>query len=139
MQDQSKPTTIAITGANGQIGYILCGLISQGKMLGLDRRVNLNLIELPQILPKLEGLVEEINVKIYLLKDCYGNVVSDFVITSDPLVGFKNADIIILVGAIPRKEGMERKDLIQINTKVFQSQGKAIDEVASPDAKVKKI
>lgn len=119
---------VALSGAAGNIGYALLPLISSGYIFG-SKAVELRLLEIPEAIGSLAGTKME-------LVDCSFPCLTDVVITSDPLVAFKNADVIILVGGMPRRKGMARKDLIQANTKIFSSMGRAIDEVASSDVKV---
>lgn len=115
----SKTVTVAITGAGGQIGYALLFRIASGQMFGNDVNVNLNLIELEPALPALEGLVME-------LQDCAFPLLNKINITSDLNQGFNQANWALLVGAVPRKAGMERSDLLNINGKIFTAQGRAI-------------
>ena len=123
------PIRVAVTGAAGQIGAFLCNFIAQGRMFGPYQKVILQLIELPQAEKVLKGLVME-------LKDGAYTCVADIIPTVDPLVGFKDADVAVLVGARPRGPGMERSDLLQANAKIFQAQGGAIDSVAKKSVKV---
>ncbi|HJN38069.1 MAG TPA: malate dehydrogenase [Gammaproteobacteria bacterium] len=126
----SKPTIkVAITGAAGHIGYALLFRIASGQMFGLDQPVELSLLELESVLPALKGLQME-------LEDCAFPLLHKITITSDPLVGFKDADWALLVGSVPRKQGMERSDLLKINANVFKAQGQALNEVASRNVKV---
>jgi malate dehydrogenase len=123
------PVRIAVTGCAGQIGYALLFRIAAGDMLGPDQPVILQMIEVPQALKALEGVVME-------LRDCAFPLLADIVATDDVNVGFKNADYAILVGARPRGPGMERKDLLEANGAIFTVQGKAINDHASRDIKV---
>lgn len=125
----SKHVRVAITGAAGQIGYALVFRIASGQMFGPDTRVSLNLIELPQALDALRGVVME-------LDDCAFPLLDDVVQTSDLNEGFKDANWALLVGAVPRKAGMERKDLLHINGGIFTDQGKAINNNAAKDVRV---
>lgn len=120
---------VAITGGAGQIAYQLLFRIANGELFGLDQPIALNILELPEALPSLEG------VKMELL-DCAFPLLNSVETTSDPYQAFKNIDYAILVGAKPRGPGMERKDLLQENGKIFVEQGKALNEVAHPNAKV---
>jgi malate dehydrogenase len=124
-----SPVKIAITGAAGQIGYQLLFRIASGSMLGPDQPVALHLIEVPPALPALEGVVMELN-------DCAFPLLKNIVATSDLDEGFRGVNWSLLVGAAPRKAGMERKDLLGINGKIFIGQGKAIEKNAAPDARV---
>ncbi|KAL7547046.1 hypothetical protein ACHAWF_010364 [Thalassiosira exigua] len=119
---------VALSGAAGNIGYALLPLLASGCVFQ-DRPIELRLLEIPQAIKTLTGTRME-------LLDCAFPSLVDVVCTSDPLVAFDDADVIILVGGFPRKKGMARKDLIQANTSIFTSMGRAIEEVASPDAKV---
>lgn len=120
---------VAVTGAAGQIGSFLCNFIAQGRMFGPYTKVIMQLIELPPAEKVLKGLVME-------LKDGAYTCVQDIIPTTDPLVGFKDADVCVLVGAKPRGPGMERSDLLTANAKIFQAQGAAIDKVAKKTVKV---
>ncbi|HVL10178.1 MAG TPA: malate dehydrogenase [Burkholderiaceae bacterium] len=123
------PMRVAVTGAAGQIGYSLLFRIANGDMLGKDQPVILQLLDLTQALPAVKGVVME-------LDDCAFPLLAGVVITDDPKVAFKDADVALLVGARPRSKGMERKDLLEANAQIFTVQGKALDEVASRDVKV---
>lgn len=120
---------VAVTGAAGQIGYALLFRIASGEVFGPETAVHLQLLELTQALPALDGVKME-------LEDCaFPNLVS--VTCTDQLeVAFKDADWALLVGSVPRKAGMERKDLLTINGGIFTKQGQALDQHASPDCKV---
>lgn len=119
---------IALSGAAGNIGYALLPLLASGYIFG-SNAVELRLLEIPQAVGSLEGTKME-------LMDCSFPCLTDVITTADPIVAFNNADVIILVGGMPRRKGMALKDLIQANTKIFSSMGSAIQEVASPNAKV---
>ena len=123
------PVRIAVTGCAGQIGYALLFRIAAGDMLGPDQPVILQMIEVPQALKTLEGVVME-------LRDCAFPLLADIVATDDVNVGFKDADYAILVGARPRGPGMERKDLLEANGAIFTVQGKALNGHASRGVKV---
>ncbi|MNS78847.1 malate dehydrogenase [compost metagenome] len=123
------PMRVAVTGAAGQIGYSLLFRIANGDMLGKDQPVILQLLDLPQAQQAVKGVVME-------LEDCAFPLLAGVVITDDPKVAFKDADVALLVGARPRSKGMERKDLLEANAQIFTVQGKALDEVASRDVKV---
>ncbi|MCA3185853.1 MAG: malate dehydrogenase [Cupriavidus sp.] len=123
------PMRFAVTGAAGQIGYSLLFRIANGDMLGKDQPVILQLLDLPQAQAAVKGVVME-------LEDCAFPLLAGVVITDDPKVAFKDADVALLVGARPRSKGMERKDLLEANAQIFTVQGKALDEVASRDVKV---
>ena len=125
------PVRVAVTGAAGQIGYALLFRIASGEMLGQDQPVILQLLELPieKAQAGLRGVMME-------LDDCAFPLLAGMVGTGDPKVAFKDADIAMLVGARPRGPGMERKDLLLENAKIFIEQGKALDAVASRNVKV---
>ena len=125
------PVRVAVTGAAGQIGYSLLFRIASGEMLGKDQPVILQLLELPmdKAQAALRGVIME-------LEDCAFPLLAGVVGTADPMVAFKDADVALLVGAMPRGPGMERKDLLLKNAEIFTLQGKALDAVASRDVKV---
>ena len=115
---------IAITGAAGQIAYALLFRLVSGQLFGDATTIDLRLIDIEPALPALKAVVME-------LEDCAFPLLYDITVTADPRVGFKDADTILLVGAAPRKSGMERADLLKINAPIFSEQGKIINEVAS--------
>ena len=125
------PIRVAVTGAAGQIGYSLLFRIASGAMFGPDQPVILQLIEAPieKALKALEGVAME-------LDDCAFPLLKGIVQTSDPAVGFKDANWCLLVGAKPRGPGMERADLLKDNGKIFIGQGQVIDAVAAADARI---
>jgi len=125
----TKRVKIAITGAAGQIGYALIFRIASGQMLGPDTEIELNLLELPQALPSLKGVAME-------LEDCAFPLLKKVVVTDDVNTVMKDVNWAILVGAVPRKEGMERSDLLKINGKIFTTQGRAINDHAAEDVRV---
>ena len=120
---------VAVTGAAGQIGYSLLFRIASGQMLGSDVRVRLQLLELPAALSALEGVRME-------LEDCAFPLLDGVVCTSDTDEAFRGANWALLVGAVPRKEGMERKDLLGINGGIFTGQGESIARNAADDCRV---
>lgn len=124
-----SPVRVTITGAAGQIGYQLAFRIASGQMLGSGQPVILQLLEIPPALPALKGVVME-------LDDCAFDTLAGTVATDDPDVAFRDADYALLVGARPRGPGMERKDLLQANARIFSAQGKAINDHASRDVRV---
>ena len=126
-----KPVRVAVTGAAGQIGYSLLYRIAAGEMLGRDQPVILQLLELP--LDKAQAALKGVMME---LDDCAFPLLAGMAGSADPEVAFKDADIAMLVGARPRGPGMERKDLLLENAKIFVAQGKALDKVASRDVKV---
>jgi len=123
------PVTVTVTGAAGNIAYSLLFRIASGEMLGADQPIILKLLEITPCLEKLQGTVMEIN-------DCAYPLIVDIVATDSPALAFKDADWCMLVGSVPRKAGMERKDLLSINGKVFVGQGQAIAANAKPTCKV---
>jgi len=126
-----NPVRVAVTGAAGQIGYALLFRIAAGEMLGRDQPVILQLLELPIEKPQaaLKGVMME-------LEDCAFPLLAGMIGTGDPNVAFRDADYALLVGARPRGPGMERKDLLLENAKIFIEQGKALDAVAKRDIRV---
>ncbi|MBK6973325.1 MAG: malate dehydrogenase [Sterolibacteriaceae bacterium] len=125
------PVRVAVTGAAGQIGYALLFRIASGEMLGKDQPVILQMLELPMEKPQqaLKGVMME-------LEDCAFPLLAGMVGTDKPEVAFKDADYVLLVGAKPRGPGMERKDLLMENAKIFIEQGKALNKVASRNMKL---
>ena len=126
-----SPVRVAVTGAAGQIGYSLVFRIAAGEMLGRDQPVILQLLELP--IDKAQAALRGVMME---LEDCALPLLAGMTGTADPKVAFKDADLAILVGARPRGPGMERKDLLLENAKIFIEQGKAIDTAASRNVKV---
>ena len=126
MKDHIK---IAVTGAAGQIGYSLLFRIASGAMFGPDQTVNLQLIEIPPALPSLKGVVME-------LQDCAFPLLKGISATADLDEGFRGVNWSLLVGSVPRKAGMERKDLLGINGKIFVGQGRAIQRCAAANVRV---
>jgi len=125
------PVRVAVTGAAGQIGYSLLFRIAAGNMLGADQPVILQLLEIPdeKAQKALKGVMME-------LDDCAFPLLHGMAAASDPMVAFKDVDIALLVGARPRGPGMERKDLLEANGKIFAPQGQALDRVASRKVRV---
>jgi malate dehydrogenase len=124
-----SPVKVTITGAAGNIGYALAFRIASGAMFGPDQPVILRLLEIPQALSSLQGVGME-------LEDCALPLLYDIVLTDDARIGFRDTDYVILVGAKPRGKGMERKDLITDNARIFSAQGRMINDHASPDVRV---
>lgn len=124
-----SPIRVAVTGAAGQIGYALLFRIASGAMFGPDQPVILHLVEIEPALPALQGVVME-------LDDCAFPLLKGVVPTADLNEGFKGVDWALLVGSVPRKQGMERKDLLGINGKIFVGQGQAIQRNASSHVRV---
>lgn len=128
----TKPALrVAVTGAAGQIGYALLFRIAAGEMLGKDQPVILQLLEIPdeKAQKALKGVIME-------LDDCAFPLLAGVTAHSEPEEAFKDADYALLVGSRPRGPGMERKDLLQINAKIFIAQGAALNKVASRSVKV---
>ncbi|MEZ5277763.1 MAG: malate dehydrogenase [Opitutaceae bacterium] len=123
------PIRVAVTGAAGQIGYALLFRIASGAVFGPDQPVILHMIEIPPALPALEGVVME-------LQDCAFPLLNGMVPTTDLDEGFKDVSWSLLVGSVPRKAGMERKDLLGINGKIFTGQGRAIARNAAADVRI---
>jgi malate dehydrogenase len=124
----TSPIKVAVTGAAGQIGYSLVFGIASGAMFGPDQPIALSLIEIPNALAALEGVVME-------LHDCAFPLLKAITPTADLDEGFRDVNWALLVGSVPRKAGMERKDLLGINGKIFIGQGQAIEKNASADVR----
>jgi malate dehydrogenase len=124
-----KRVKVAVSGAAGQIGYALVFRIASGQMLGPDTEIELQLLELEQALPALKGVAME-------LEDCAFPLLKKIVCTSDVNVAMHDANWVLLVGSVPRKDGMERADLLRINGNIFTTQGKAINDNAAEDVRV---
>jgi malate dehydrogenase len=124
-----KPVTVTITGAAGNIGYALAFRVASGQMLGVDQPINLNLLEIPAAAAAVNGVVMELN-------DCAFPTLNKVTASSEASVAFKDCEFALLVGARPRGPGMERKDLLLENAKIFSAQGKALDAVASREVRV---
>src|ERR1700752_1263315 len=144
-----QPIRVAITGPAGQIGYALVFRIASGQMFGPDQPVILQLLEVPveKVMNALKGILQLLEVPVEKvmnalkgvameLEDCAFPLLQDMALTSDPTVGFKDANWCLLVGAKPRGPGMERADLLKDNGKIFIEQGQAIDAVAADYARV---
>ena len=127
----TAPIRVAVTGAAGQIGYALLFRIASGEMLGKDQPVILQMLEIPdeKAQKALKGVMME-------LDDCAFPLLHGMIPASDPMVAFKDAGVALLVGARPRGPGMERKDLLEANGKIFGPQGQALDKVADRNVKV---
>ncbi len=126
----SKPLIkVAITGAAGQIGYAMLFRIARGDMFGQETDVELSLLELPAALPSLKGIVME-------LEDCSFPLLKNIMISDDPEIAMKGVNWAILVGAAPRKAGMERSDLLEMNGNIFAKQGKALNNHAANDVRI---
>lgn len=120
---------VVVTGAAGQIGYAIVPLIARGDMLGPNTHVELHLLDIEPALASLSGVEAE-------LADCAFPLLDKVVITADPAEAFEGVSVAILCGAFPRKPGMERKDLLAMNAKIFKAQGEAIAAHAAPDCRV---
>src|SRR5215510_5642932 len=124
-----SPTRVAVTGAAGQIGYSLLFRIASGAMFGAQQPVILHLLEIEPALPALGGVVME-------LEDCAFPLLKGVVPTANLDEGFRDVNWALLVGSVPRKAGMERKELLGVNGKIFVGQGQAIQNSAAPDVRV---
>jgi malate dehydrogenase len=120
---------VAVTGAAGQVAYAMLGRLASGEIFGPNRNVILQLLEIPQALPALEGVAME-------LEDCSSPVLQDIICTDDANKAFKNCNWALLVGSFPRKQGMERKELLGINGKIFVGQGNALAANAASDVRI---
>jgi len=125
----TSPIKVAVTGAAGQIGYSLVFRIASGEMFGKDQPIALHLIEIPNALGALDGVVME-------LHDCAFPLLQSIMPTADLDEGFRGVSWALLVGSVPRKAGMERKDLLGINGKIFIGQGQAVEKNAAADVRV---
>src|SRR6476660_2742738 len=128
MEIMNSPIKVAVTGAAGQIGYALLFRIASGEMFGPEQPVILHLIEIPAALEALKGVVME-------LDDCAFSLLKGIVPTADLNEGFRGVNWALLVGSVPRKAGMERKELLGINGKIFIGQGQAIEKNAASDVR----
>src|ERR1700704_99443 len=125
----TSPIKVAVTGAAGQIGYSLVFRIASGEMFGKDQPIALHLIEIPNALGALDGVVME-------LHDCAFPLLQSIMPTADLDEGFRGVSWALLVGSVPRKAGMERKELLGINGKIFIGQGQAIEKNAAADVRM---
>jgi malate dehydrogenase len=128
-QIMNLPIKVAITGAAGQIGYALVFRVASGEMFGSEQPVMLHLIEIPPVIEALKGVVME-------LEDCAFPLLKNVVATPDLDEGFRDVNWALLVGSVPRKAGMERKDLLGINGKIFIGQGQAIEKNAAQNVRI---
>lgn len=124
-----SPINVCVTGAAGQIAYSLSYLISKGDVFGADQPINLRLLDIEPMMETLQGVIME-------LMDCALPLLKELVGTYDAEVAFKDIDAAFLVGAMPRKAGMERKDLLKANVGIFAAQGRVLDKVAKKTVKV---
>ncbi len=125
----ASPTTVAVTGAAGRIGYSLLFRIAAGEMLGPDQPVVLNLLEIPPAMGALEGVAME-------LDDCAFGSLAGIELTDSPSAAFDGANWALLVGSRPRTRGMERKDLLEANGAIFTVQGRALSQAAADDVRI---
>jgi len=125
----TRPIRIAVTGAGGQIGYALIFRIASGWLFGPDQPVSLGLLEITPALPALNGTLME-------LEDCAFPLLADVKATDKAEEAFDGSDWVILVGGLPRKEGMSRADLIRANGPIFTGQGRALNDAAGPDVRI---
>lgn len=124
-----EPLKVCVTGAAGQIAYSLLFSIGNGDIFGKDQPLIVTLLDIPPMVKAMEGVVME-------MQDCALTLVKEVIATADPAVAFDKIDVAILVGAMPRREGMERKDLLKANAKIFDTQGKQLDQYAKKTVKV---
>ncbi len=120
---------VAVTGAAGQVAYAMLGRLASGEVFGPDKKIVLQLLEIPQAMPALEGVAME-------LDDCSFPALAGVVLTDDPNKAFDGCNWALLVGSFPRKQGMERKELLGINGKIFVGQGKALAARAARDVRI---
>lgn len=125
----SEPIRVCVTGAAGQIAYSLLYMIANGDVFGREQKVILTLLDIEPMMGVLEGVVME-------LADCAFTLLTQVIPTADPAVAFKDVSVAFLVGAMPRRQGMERKDLLSANVKIFKVQGEALNTYAKKDVKV---
>ena len=124
-----SPKRIAITGAAGQICYALLFRVARGEIFGPDQPVILHLLDLPQVLPNVRGVLME-------LEDCAFPQLAGVVVTDDPVTAFRDIDAAMLVGSRPRSKGMERRDLLAANAEIFKTQGSALNAATKREARV---
>lgn len=124
-----KPIRVAVTGAAGQVAYALLGRLVSGEVFGPDQKIILQLLEIPPAMGTLEGVAME-------LDDCSSPVLADIILTDDANKAFKDCNWALLVGAFPRKQGMERKDLLGRNADIFVGQGRALAANAASDVRI---
>ena len=120
---------VTVTGAAGQVAYAMLGRIASGEIFGPNTRVSLRLLEITAALPTLEGVAME-------LEDCASNVLDEVILTDDANRAFNGTNWALLVGSFPRKQGMERKELLGIYGKIFVGQAKAIEANAAKDVRI---
>ena len=129
MSGGKAPIQVTVTGAAGQIGYSLVFRIAAGDMFGPDQPIVMRMLEIEPAMKALEGVAME-------LEDCASPMLVDMQLTSKPEEAFEGANWVLLVGAAPRKQGMERKDLLAVNGTIFAPQGKAIAKKAASDVRI---
>lgn len=125
----SEPIKVCVTGAAGQIAYSLLYSVARGDVFGKDQPIILTLLDIPPMMGALNGVCMELN-------DCAMTLLKEVIPTDDPKTAFDNIDAAFMVGAMPRKEGMERKDLMAANVGIFKVQGEALNEKAKKTVKV---
>src|SRR5256885_17085645 len=125
----AKVVRVAVTGAAGQVAYAMLGRLASGEVFGPNTKVILQLLEIPQALTALEGVAME-------LEDCAFPTLQRIVTTDDPNRAFAGCNYALLVGAAPRKQGMERKDLLGMNGRIFVGQGQALAKNAASDVRI---
>jgi len=127
--EMAGKVNVTVTGAAGQVAYAMLGRIASGEIFGSNTRVSLRLLEITAALSTLEGVAME-------LEDCASNVLDEVILTDDANRAFNGTNWALLVGSFPRKQGMERKELLGINGKIFVGQGKAIGAHAAQDVRI---
>jgi malate dehydrogenase len=125
----SDPIRVLVTGAAGQIAYSLLFSIANGDVFGKSQAIILHLFDIPVMVTALNGVKLE-------LEDCSLPLLRDVVVTDQEAVAFKDIDVAVFAGAMPRREGMERKDLLAANVKIFKAQGQALDQYAKKTVRV---
>src|SRR5262245_19544265 len=120
---------VAVTGAAGQVAYAMLGRLACGEIFGPKQKIILQLLEITQAMPTLEGVAMELN-------DCSFPTLQEIILTDDPNKAFAGCNYALLVGSFPRKQGMERKDLLGINGKIFVGQGRALAANAAKDVRI---
>jgi malate dehydrogenase len=126
---RKTPIRVAVTGAAGAIGYSILFRIASGELFGPDQPVILHLVDISEAMPALQGVIME-------LEDSASAVLHGIVATADLAEGFRDINWALLIGSVPRKPGMERKDLLAINGKIFTGQGQALQKHAAPDVRI---
>src|SRR5207253_11320095 len=124
-----NPIRVTVTGAAGQVAYAMLGRLASGEVFGPTQKLILQLLEITPAMPALEGVAME-------LDDCSFPTLRDMVLTDDPARAFKDCNWALLVGSFPRKQGMERKELLGINGKIFVGQGRALAANAARDVRI---